>query len=190
MAVEYELKYRATEEILTKIQDDFPGEYTTTEMSTTYYDTPDKVLSSRKWTLRRRLENGVSICTLKTPAALGRQEYEVACETIEDGIKALCKLGGPKELLSLTAGGVVPVCGAAFTRYAQRIELPDGAVEVALDSGELLAGENRQPLCELEVELKVGAPAVAQGFALELATQFPLTPETKSKFKRALALTR
>ena len=59
-----------------------------------------------------------------------------------------------------------------------------------MDSGELLAGENRQPLCELEVELKAGAPAVAQGFALELATQFPLTPETKSKFKRALALTR
>ena len=190
MGTEYELKFHTTAHTLAAVRQALGGQWTCYQMCTTYYDTPDKVLSSRKWTLRRRLENGVSICTLKTPAALGRQEYEVACETIEDGIKALCKLGGPKELLSLTAGGVVPVCGAAFTRYAQRIELPDGVVEVALDSGELLAGENRQPLCELEVELKAGAPAVAQGFALELATQFPLTPETKSKFKRALALTR
>ena len=40
MAVEYELKYRATPEILEQIQADFPGEYTVTEMTTTYYDTP------------------------------------------------------------------------------------------------------------------------------------------------------
>lgn len=190
MGTEYELKFHTTAHTLAAVRQALGGQWVHYEMRTTYYDTQDQALSARKWTLRRRLENGVSICTLKTPADLGRQEYEVACETIEIGIKELCKLGGPKELLSLTAGGVVPVCGAAFTRYAQRIELPDGAVEVALDSGELFGGENRQPLCELEVELKAGAPAVAQGFALELAAQFPLLPETKSKFKRALALTR
>ena len=40
MAVEYELKYRATPEILERVQADFPGNYTVTEMTTTYYDTP------------------------------------------------------------------------------------------------------------------------------------------------------
>ena len=36
MAVEYELKYRATPEILERVQADFPGNYTVTEMTTTY----------------------------------------------------------------------------------------------------------------------------------------------------------
>ena len=175
---------------MTAVRQALGGAWVRYDMHTTYYDTPDRALSARKWTLRRRLESGISVCTLKTPAGLGRREYEVRCDTIEEAITELCKLDGPKELLALTAGGVVPVCGAAFTRFAKLVELPEGAVEVALDSGELFGGENRQPLCELEVELKAGTPVVAQNFALQLAVQFPLVPETKSKFNRALALAR
>ena len=52
MAVEYELKYRATPEILEKIPADFPGDYTVTEMTTTYYDTPGGDLAKLFWTLR------------------------------------------------------------------------------------------------------------------------------------------
>lgn len=190
MGTEYELKFNTTAETLTAVRETLGGDWARFEMRTTYYDTQDKALSSRKWTLRRRLENGESICTLKTPAELGRREHEVACDTVEGAIPKLCKLGAPEALLALTAGGVQPVCGAAFTRYARRLELPGGAVEVALDSGELFGGEKSQPLCELEVELKAGEPAIAQYYALELAAQFPLLPETKSKFKRALALAR
>ena len=50
MAVEYELKYRATPEILEKIQADFPGDYTVTQMTTTYYDTPGSDLAKLYWT--------------------------------------------------------------------------------------------------------------------------------------------
>ena len=190
MAVEYELKFAAKGEVLAAVRQTLGGQWTQYAMKTTYFDTADGALSARKWTLRRRLENGVSVCALKTPATMGRQELEVVCDTIEAAISELCKLGAPKELLELTANGVKPVCGAAFTRFARRVELPEGAVEVALDSGELFAGEKRQPLCELEVELKAGQPAVAQNFALALAARYDLLPETKSKFKRALALSR
>ena len=190
MGIEYELKFKATTDSLDAVQAALGEHWTVYEMRTTYYDTPDKSLSARKWTLRRRLENGLSVCTLKTPAKTGRREYEVVCDTIEAGIAELCKLGAPLELLALTAGGVKPVCGAAFTRLAQRVELPGGAVEVALDKGELFGGKKRQPLCELEVELKAGAPAVAVAFAGKLAGEYGLIPESKSKFKRALALAR
>ena len=55
MAVEYELKYRATPEILERIQADFPGDYTVTEMTTTYYDTPGGGAGSRRaWPDPRR----------------------------------------------------------------------------------------------------------------------------------------
>ena len=54
MAVEYELKYRATPAVLERIQADFPGDYTVTEMTTTYYDTPGGDLAKLFWTLRHR----------------------------------------------------------------------------------------------------------------------------------------
>ena len=94
MATEFELKYAATSTQLSKIRAAVPGEYTAITMETTYYDTPGRDLSARKWTLRRRLENGVSVCTLKTPAgALGRNEWEVEQDSIQTAIPELCKLG-------------------------------------------------------------------------------------------------
>jgi len=190
MNIEYELKFAATPEVLEAVKRDLGGEWTRFDMRTTYYDAPGGGLSARKWTLRRRMENGVSVCTLKTPAPEGRREYDVVCDSIEKGIAELCKLGAPEELLSLTKDGVREVCGAAFTRYAKRIELPGGAAEVALDSGELFAGGNRQPLCELEVERKEGEPAWTAAYAGHLAQSYGLKLENKSKFKRALALAR
>ena len=84
MGVEFELKYGATRAQQAAIRQDHPAEEQIFQMETTYYDTPTGQFSARKCTLRRRLENGVSICTLKTPAGgFGRREWEVACDTIE-----------------------------------------------------------------------------------------------------------
>ena len=112
------------------------------------------------------------------------------CERIEDGIEELCKLGAPSDLLRLTEAGLEEVCGAAFTRRAKTVEFPGFKAEIALDEGELFSGEKRQPLCELEVELKAGDGQQLQNYALYLAASYGLRPETKSKFKRALALRR
>ena len=83
MATEFELKYAATAANLEAIRAAVPGQYETISMETTYYDTPGHDLSARKWTLRRRLENGVSVCTLKTPASgSSRNEWEVECKVL------------------------------------------------------------------------------------------------------------
>lgn len=190
VSIEYELKFAATAQILDAVERQLDGPWQRYTMRTTYYDTPSGALSARKWTLRRRLENGESVCTLKTPAGSARREFEVRCQSIEGAIPELCKLGAPEELSILTQEGVGEVCGAAFTRRACLVTLPQGAVEVALDMGELFGGQKSQPLCELEVELKSGDPSVALMFAGELALRYGLKPEHGSKFKRALALTR
>ena len=187
MAIEYERKFSATPTQLEKAHAYLQAAWHTVTMETTYFDTADGSLSARKWMLRRRLENGQPVCTLKTPAGDARNEWECSGEV---NITELCKLGAPRELLSLTQNGVQPICGAAFTRRACLVVLPEGAVEVALDSGELFGGGKRHPLCELEVELKSGDPSVALTFAGELALTYGLKPEHGSKFKRALALTR
>ena len=189
MGIEYELKFRATEDVLDQVRQAYPDGHREFQMETIYYDTPDNRLSARYYTLRRRMENGVSVCTLKTPAeGIGRQELEAECDSIEAAIPILCAIGAPADFLNLTTEGGVPICGAKFTRTAISVVQEDCTVELALDTGILTGGNKSVPMCELEVELKDGEPAAAEQFALALAAIYGLKPESKSKFRRALAL--
>ena len=189
MGVEFELKFRATPEALQTIAAGLSGQQQRFSMETTYYDNAAGQLSDRFWTLRRRFENGVSVCTLKTPAPTGgRGEFELQCDSIEGAIPELCKLSGLPELLTLTADGVVPVCGAKFERLATTVVLQDCTVEVALDQGFLFGGQKQIPLCEVEVELKSGSRNSAIAYAQTLAFMYRLEKERGSKFRRALAL--
>ena len=191
MGIEFELKYRASEEAFAAIRRDIDGQETLYQMQTTYYDTSDGRLSARRWTLRRRMENERSVCTLKTPAiGIGRQEWEVDCISIEEGVSELCKLGCPAELASLADTGLIPICGARFTRIAKTIRINDSVLELALDAGVLTGGGREMPLREVEIELKSGSEETCRGFAAELASQYGLQEETDSKFRRALALHR
>lgn len=188
MAVEFELKYNATPEALAAIEKTMSGAATAYKMQTTYYDTPSGDLSARHITLRRRMENDVSVCTLKTPADLGREEYELPCGAIEEALPELCKLSSIEELPHLLKNGVVEVCGARFVRQAWQIKLSEATVELALDQGHLLGGGKELPLCEVEVELKTGNHKAATAYAMQLAIAFGLQPEKRSKFARAIAL--
>ena len=189
MGREFELKYSAGAEQQAAIRAAFGIEWRRFDMETTYYDTPGRELGKRRWTLRRRYENGVAVCTVKTPApGGGRGEWETERDDILDAVPILCKLGCPQELAELTREGVEAVCGARFTRYAGVLVLENCTVELALDSGVLLGGGREVPLCEVEVEVKSGSEAAALSFASHLAQKFGLTPEKKSKYRRALTL--
>lgn len=189
MGFEFELKFRATAGAQEEIKKAYPLEYRRFEMETTYFDTADFALSDRHITLRRRMENGEAVCTVKTPTAgFGRGEWECRCEDIEAGILELCKLGAPESLLALTISGVQPICGAKFTRLAGLTDYQGATLEIALDAGILTGGGQEIPLCEVEVELKSGDPEAAVEFGRILAGQFGLEAEKKSKFRRALAL--
>ena len=188
MGREFELKYQATPETIAAIQAKF-GEFTPISMETTYYDTEDLSLRQRKWTLRRRLENEKSVCTVKTPLPDGsRGEWETENTDLAAGVRQLCAMGAPKEILDYVNCGVAPFCGAKFTRLAKTMELPGGSVELALDEGVLLGGGQEKPFSEVEVELKSGEDSVASAFAGALAKEFNLTEQPKSKLARAMAL--
>ena len=100
MAVEFELKYGATPEILEQLQMRYAGEEKTYRMRTTYYDTPTEQFSARHCTLRCRLENEVSVCTLKMPTG---------------GI-------GLKNLATYAACPVICACGGSYMVTADLIE--------------------------------------------------------------------
>ena len=188
MGREFELKFRADEGKIAAIRNKY-GDFFTITMETTYYDTANRKLSPLHWTLRRRFENGKSVCTIKTPAPGGaRGEWETECQDILTAIPELCKLGAPIQLMALTVNGVEQVCGAKFTRLAKTLVLENCTVELALDSGCLMGGDKEEPLCEVEVEFKAGSEEAAVAFAHTLAAEFGLIPEPGSKYRRALAL--
>lgn len=188
MGREFELKYRADVAALAAIQEKY-GPFTPISMETTYYDTPDLKLAFHHWTLRRRMENGVSVCTFKRPLDDGsRAEWEVQCDSIMQGIMKLCQSGADWELMRAAAGGVMELCGAKFTRLAATLELPACTVELALDQGVLTGRRGEAPILEAEVELKSGSEEAAIAFAKDLAAEFGLEPEEQSKFVRAMAL--
>lgn len=185
MGVEIEVKFRATPEILRQLRAQLPGEETLFSMETTYYDTVSGDLAAKHFTLRRRLENDASICTLKTPAGPGRNEFETSAPTIEEAVPILCKLSGEHIPLPVT-----PICGAAFTRVAKALPFPGGVAELALDMGVLTGGGKTAPLCEVELELKAGDPSALLTYAAQFAAIYGLEQERYSKFRRALALFR
>ena len=186
MGREFELKYQANPAVLEVIQGDFPGFHTIT-METTYYDTMDGILGRLHWTVRRRLENGVSVCTVKTNLPDGsRGEWEVEAAEVAEALPRLVSMGAPEALLAYSARGLRPTCGARFTRNAAMVN--GGRSELALDSGVLLGGGKEEPLCEVEVEQKQGTDEETARFADALAQQYGLLPQPKSKLARARAL--
>ncbi len=188
MGREFELKYAADAAAFAALGEKW-SDFAVISMETTYFDTPAGDLSAQHITLRRRMENGISVCTVKTPDGThGRGEWELEENDIAVAIPMLCKLGAPAELLVLTQKGVEISCGARFTRRAKLIELPGCTVEIALDEGVLLGSGKELPLREVEVELKSGSEAVATAYAQALAAMYGLIPEEKSKFARAQKL--
>lgn len=161
-------------------------------MQTTYYDTPDRALSRRLITLRRRLENNLSVICAKAPLPgdadpNARGEWELEGSDPVAALPALIRLGAPPELAAL--GRPVPDCGAAFVRTAVLLRFDDGsAAELALDHGKLFRAARFAPLHVLELELKEGAPAESLALLRALAQRFTLAPQPKSKYARARVL--
>lgn len=188
MGREFELKFAATKEDHDALRQHF-GNLSPITMETTYYDTPGGDIRRLRWTLRRRMENGISVCALKTPGdGFGHGEWEVRCDRIEDALALFLENGAPQQLSLLAAAGLFPTCGARFTRLAGLIKAPGCTVELALDEGVLLGGGKEKSLCEVEVELKEGSEEAAAAFAMALAQEYGLRPETRSKIARAMAL--
>ena len=188
MSMEYERKFKLNFPTFLAVNSAFPHKTREILMDTTYYDTPSGALSSRHYTLRRRLENGKSVCALKTPAGDARNEWETENASIEEAIPQLIALGAPEELQELAKEGLIPICGTKFTRLAKTIPITGGELEMALDYGRLFGGDRSSPLCELEMELKSGNKKSFDLFVWSVAGEFLLEEEPESKFSRALKL--
>jgi inorganic triphosphatase YgiF len=76
-----------------------------------------------------------------------------------------------------------------FERTSWLVRRRDGAVvEVALDIGQIEAGDATSPICELELELKSGQPTALFEVARQIAQSMAVLPASISKAERGFAL--
>lgn len=158
-----------------------------------YFDTPKFDLMRRSIALRVRRVDDQWIQTLKAEtqsvgALSSRPEWEVA---VTDGSRpdfsAL-----PQAALDLLAGiklkRIAPVFTTEFQRTTWQIGSNEAQAEVALDTGKICAGEACRDICEVEIELKSGAPEFLFDMAAQLLQQAPLHIEPRSKAERGYIL--
>lgn len=190
MAMEFEVKYRASRNDLAAVEAALPGDYNETHMTTTYYDNPAGDFTQRRWTLRHRCEGDKHVCTLKTPGsgALTRGEYEWDGSDIQEAIPYLIRQSGLEELKVMTEDGLKVIGGAKFTRRSRSLSVGATVAELALDEGVLINGDKEEPFAEMEVELKSGYQEELLAIGLILSSKFGLKAEPKSKFARAREL--
>ena len=76
---------------------------------------------------------------------------------------------------------LAPVFETRIRRISERLGLPRGEVELALDRGEIVAGEARAPVLEAEIELVSGAVGAVFDLARRLFPAGPLRLATANK---------
>ncbi len=201
MNEELELKLALTPQELARLRrNPFVRSLATRRASTkrlfsTYYDTPEQSLRRRGMALRVRRVGKDWVQTLKLP--LGKvtglqnyREFEVnvsadkpELDRIED--PALRQLFADEKLVE----NLKPVFTTEFARSSVPLRLDDSEVELALDQGEITAGEARMPICEAELELVSGRADKIYELALALRQQVPFRLETRTKAARGYGLT-
>lgn len=159
-----------------------------------YYDTPDLTLLDRGISLRIRRAARKWMQTIKgADHALSglHQRLELESE-IKSGALDFSQITDPTyaaffEQPALRSA-LTPIFTTDVQRTAWQLTFDNGdQVELVLDVGELIAGDHREPICELELELMQGHPGRLFAFALQLQSHIPLSIENISKAQRAYA---
>jgi triphosphatase len=193
MSIEIELKLRiATQDVDAfkkhqLFQDVIPN---IIHLQATYFDTPTQTLKQSKVALRIREENGGLIQTIKTAGQSSgglhqRREWEFE---VAYNLPDLTQL--PSEVKDLFQNQILePVFNTDFKRTLWLIEGEENSlIEVCLDEGEISCGHLKEPICEIELELKRGDIVSIYEIASKLQTAISLTPENKSKAARGYQL--
>jgi triphosphatase len=154
---------------------------------TRYFDTPDRALFASGFVLRVRTRGNRRIQTLKSAPSKGgvaptRGEWEWPVEREEPDVALLASTPA-REIAAAFDGRLEAVFLTDIQRSTRQLALDGGThVEVALDEGTIETDAAREPVDELELELKSGALGPLYRLAIELHEAAPmwLAPESKS----------
>jgi inorganic triphosphatase YgiF len=160
-----------------------PGDDENRELISVYFDTADLALQKAGASLRVREQEGKRVQTLKRGEGLDREEYEAPIEGLAPNPDL-----GPLPSLAPRGADLRPVFNVRVNRRQRTFRYGDAVIELALDQGEVSGGEQKSPICEVELELKSGPPSALFALARELSAAAPLYLTFDSKAARGHAL--
>ncbi|WP_411882055.1 CHAD domain-containing protein [Polaromonas sp. YR568] len=159
------------------------------QLDNIYFDTPQRALAQARIGLRLRSDGKRWLQTAKggggSRAGLHQREeieFPVAGPALEWAPLAGTAFGPVLEPLK---NQLQPEFRTRFKREIRHITgAAGGVIEVAIDEGEILAGERSEALCEVELELKSGTVDDVFALALLLVERHPLVLDNRSKAER------
>lgn len=180
-----------------------------TRLQAIYFDTPDRRLAAAGIALRLRKEGRRWVQTAKAVGtdAMQRLEHNIALTgslTVPAGTlpgadprRHAGTLVGERlsaALATRKGDDAAPLLVAHYRTDIWRRHRPlrttSGWVELAFDSGQLIAGNARLPVCELEIELLRGQPAAVIAVARRWVERYGLWLDVRSKALRGDRLAR
>ncbi len=139
----------------------FAGKAKTAKQVSIYFDTPDNAVADAGFSLRIRRAGNTRIQTIKADGAssaglFARTEWE---RPVENDVPVLDYATPLPTVLGKAAEKIAPRFEVHIERRKWVIDEAGTSIEVVLDRGEVQCGDRTDPVCEIELELKLGDPA-------------------------------
>jgi inorganic triphosphatase YgiF len=170
-SAEIELKFLCEPADLAAVLSAAPsGETVEKDLVSTYFDTPQADLKAKRVSLRIREGGGKTIQTLKRGDGFAREEHEQAV----DGALDLSMAALKEALPSSKRRALRPAFTVRVQRQQRTFDYEGATIEMAVDRGEVQAGDRRRAISEVELELKSGDCGPLFELARRLSRTAPL----------------
>jgi inorganic triphosphatase YgiF len=158
-----------------------------------YFDTPAFKLRKAGLSLRVRHQGDKTVQTVKRDprgacGALTRQEWEWEITGDEPDLDVVEHTALAQFNLKKLGRKLRPLFETDVERVAILLERQDNKLELAIDRGELRAGNRSERLSEIELEVKDGKTIETVNLARRIAAETAASYGTKSKGERGYAL--
>lgn len=169
------------------------AEPTSKRLSSIYFDTPDFILAAQGIAVRVRRTGSGFVQTVKTAGTsvsglFDRDEWEVPVPSSELDAEQLRLTGLAAFADGELADRLSPVFATEVERSLIRLGGDGWEAEVALDRGAVIAGDRREEISEVELELVGGTPAHLFRLAAKILDEAAARPLCLSKSERGYNL--
>jgi len=214
METEIKLAFKNKEELMAIINAEWFGDYcldagekTAVKLTNTYFDTKDRALNSHNATVRVRLYSDEDGERYEHTVKFGgtvvnglHQRYEWNVDSDDDKFDvdkfkaaSIRSDDDPSEILEDALGDIktedlVALCSTYCERTTYTFGFGDSIMEACFDVGEISAGDKKEEICELELELESGDVVDLKDMAQFILDNTDARLFNDSKYSRALRL--
>lgn len=196
---EIELKLEVSPEDLDRLDSNLLNDLvgatrpTTKTIASVYFDTRKQRLRRHGLTLRVRKTGRKHLQTIKQNGVAGspnlsRGEWETQIAGTEPDLAAAHETPLSPVLGKSGRDALQAMFETRVRRSVVRLRSGKSEIELALDRGEIEAGDRKAPVSELELELKRGEPAELFRLARSIAERVPVRLALRSKSERGYDL--